>query len=87
MRSVVVLPQPDGPSIEKNSPRSISSDRSSTATTSWKRFVMWSSRTSRLDGTNGSLVRAGTWSEKGGRAGQTGSIGPRLSAGVNEPDC
>src|SRR6187549_991712 len=46
MRSVEVLPHPDGPSIEKNSPRSMSSDRSSTAVTSWKRLVTRSSRTS-----------------------------------------
>ncbi len=39
MRSVVVLPQPDGPSIEKNSPSRISNETSSTATTSSKRFV------------------------------------------------
>ena len=39
MRSVVVLPQPDGPSIEKNSPSWISNETSSTATTSSKRFV------------------------------------------------
>src|SRR5437879_2546706 len=51
MRRVVVLPHPDGPSIEKNSPRSISSDRASTATTSWNRFVTRSSRTSIWDGT------------------------------------
>ena len=31
MRSVVVLPQPDGPSMAKNAPRGISSERSSTA--------------------------------------------------------
>src|SRR4051794_6329899 len=39
MRSVVVLPQPDGPSSAKKLPRSISSERLSTATTSSKRFV------------------------------------------------
>ena len=33
MRSVVVLPQPDGPSSEKNSPAAMSSVTSSTATT------------------------------------------------------
>ena len=33
MRSVVVLPQPDGPSIEKNSPSWISNETASTATT------------------------------------------------------
>src|SRR5689334_25390835 len=39
MRSVVVLPQPDGPSIAKKLPRSILRLRRSTATTSSKRFV------------------------------------------------
>ena len=39
IRSVVVLPQPDGPSSATNRPRSISSDSSSTATTSSNRFV------------------------------------------------
>ena len=39
MRSVVVLPQPDGPTIEKNSPPGMSSEMSSTAATSPKRFV------------------------------------------------
>ena len=46
IRSVVVLPQPDGPSSAKKLPRSISSERSSTATTSSKRFVTPSRRTS-----------------------------------------
>jgi hypothetical protein len=32
IRSVVVLPQPDGPSIEKNSPSAMSKSASSTAT-------------------------------------------------------
>src|SRR3954471_9782837 len=46
IRSVVVFPQPDGPSMAKKLPRSISSDRSSTATTSSKRFVTRSMVTS-----------------------------------------
>src|SRR5947209_6086500 len=46
IRSVVVLPQPEGPSRAKNFPRSISSEMSSTATTSSKRLVRCSSRTS-----------------------------------------
>ena len=33
MRSVVVLPQPDGPSSETNSPGAISSEKSATAST------------------------------------------------------
>jgi hypothetical protein len=39
MRSVVVLPQPDGPSSARKWPRSTSSEMSSTATTSSNRFV------------------------------------------------
>src|SRR5438105_6543988 len=43
MRSVVVLPQPDGPSIEKNSPSRISSVTSSTAVWLPKRLLTASS--------------------------------------------
>ncbi len=39
MRSVVVLPHPLGPSIEKNSPPGIVIETSLTATTSSNRFV------------------------------------------------
>ncbi len=39
IRSVVVLPQPDGPSIEKNSPPRMVNETSLTATTSPKRLV------------------------------------------------
>ena len=42
IRSVVVLPQPDGPSIEKNSPRRMSKCASSTATKAPNRLVTWS---------------------------------------------
>src|SRR5437868_6034637 len=45
IRSVVVLPQPDGPSRLKNSPSSISRSMPSTAGTSPKRFVTWLRRT------------------------------------------
>src|SRR6202050_1715789 len=38
MRSVVVFPQPDGPSSEKNSPRRISSETSFTAVCVGNRF-------------------------------------------------
>ena len=38
MRSSVVLPQPEGPSSEKNSPRSTASDTPSTARTAPKLF-------------------------------------------------
>src|SRR5262245_7018355 len=46
IRSVVVLPQPDGPSIAKNDPRGISSEMPSTATMSSNRLTTCSSRTS-----------------------------------------
>src|ERR1035437_1267367 len=39
MRSVVVLPHPDGPSNAKNEPSGITRSKSSTATNSPKRFV------------------------------------------------
>ena len=42
IRRVVVLPQPDGPSSEKNSPAAIVKQASSTATKSAKRLVTWS---------------------------------------------
>src|SRR5690348_15687341 len=44
-RSVVVLPQPDGPSSEKNSPASIETSIPSTAATSPKCFRSWTSST------------------------------------------
>src|SRR4029077_15925134 len=44
--SVVVLPQPDGPSMVKNSPAGMSMSIPSTATTSWNCFVSSSRRTS-----------------------------------------
>ena len=43
IRSVVVLPQPDGPSIEKNWPRPIEKSASCTATKSPNRLETWSS--------------------------------------------
>src|SRR5262245_20559623 len=46
MRRVVVLPQPDGPSIEKNSPRRMSNETPATAMTWPNRFVTSSRRTS-----------------------------------------
>ncbi len=42
IRSVVVLPQPEGPSIEKNSPRPMLKHASCTATKSAKRLLTWS---------------------------------------------
>src|SRR6185295_13359872 len=49
MRSVVVFPQPEGPRSAKKLPRGTSSVRASTATTSSKRFVTRSRRTSGAD--------------------------------------
>src|SRR5262245_20489624 len=46
MRSVVVLPHPEGPNMLKNSPSAISSDRSSTAATSPNILETRSRRTS-----------------------------------------
>ena len=45
IRNVVVLPEPDGPSIEKNSPSRTSRSRPATAMTSPQRFTTPSSRT------------------------------------------
>src|SRR6476469_4053925 len=65
MRSVVVLPHPDGPSIAKKEPRSIESVRRSTAVISPKRLVT-SSRWMSGDaprGASGSVIeRAAYWS-------------------------
>src|SRR5688500_9625418 len=49
MRSVVVLPQPDGPSSAKNDPAGISSEIPSTAVTWSKDLTTDSSRTSLAD--------------------------------------
>src|SRR5580765_6510026 len=46
MRRVVVFPQPEGPSSAKKRPWSTCSERLSTATTSSKRFVTSTRRTS-----------------------------------------
>src|SRR5262245_40411051 len=46
IRSVVVLPHPDGPSIAKKAPRGISTEIPSTATVSSNRLTTCSSRTS-----------------------------------------
>ena len=48
MRSVVVLPQPDGPSIVKNSPSAIGNDASRTASTVPKLFETPSSEMAAL---------------------------------------
>jgi len=43
MRRVVVLPQPEGPSSDRNSPGSTSMSMPSTAATLPKRFTNWRS--------------------------------------------
>jgi hypothetical protein len=50
-RSVVVLPQPDGPSSVTSVPGAISSDRGFSATTSPNRLVTFSNRTEPFMGT------------------------------------
>src|SRR5512133_2345516 len=65
MRSVVVLPQPDGPSSTKNSPSAIRNDESRTAVKSPKRFCRFSSRISAT-----ALLRKVTGDEETQRAGQ-----------------
>src|SRR4029079_4259918 len=50
IRSTVVLPEPDGPSIEKNSPSRISRSMSSTATTGGVPQTSWGSRDSATAG-------------------------------------
>ena len=48
MRSVVVLPQPDGPSMTKNSPSSTTKLESWTATKSPNSFLRFSTRISAI---------------------------------------
>src|SRR5689334_5628655 len=61
MRRTVVLPQPDGPRREKNSPRRMSSETPSTAATSPKRLV-----TPRIE-TEGAVIAALLWPERSRR--------------------
>ncbi len=56
IRSVVVLPQPLGPSSEKNSPEPMSSEMPSTARTSPKRF---SRSMRRISGAAGDAIVGG----------------------------
>src|ERR1051326_3457507 len=55
MRSVVVLPQPEGPSITKKVPSSTVKSARSTATKSWKAFRSCTMRICAM--TPGSLIR------------------------------
>src|ERR1700716_1805800 len=48
-RSNVVLPQPDGPSSAKNSPRSIDNDTRSTAAAAPNRLLVWMISRSAID--------------------------------------
>src|SRR6478735_5895147 len=88
MRSVVVLPHPDGPSIAKKEPRSIESVRRSTAVISPKRLVT-SSRWMSGDappGASGSVIERGAYwaSLAAGLVPQTQRTGARfdIPAGV-----
>src|SRR5688500_5983335 len=61
MRSIVVLPQPDGPSNAKKLPCSISSETPLTATTSPKRLVTRSNRMSIDNSTPLKRCASGAW--------------------------
>ena len=65
MRSVVVLPEPDGPSIVKNSPRAMSRSTPSTAATSPYRFRRPTTRMSMSDGSCVSHATAASDSSTG----------------------
>src|SRR6188508_298697 len=58
IRRVVVFPDPDGPSIEKNSPSRTSRSTPSTATTSPNRFTTPSNRTAGAAGTGATSDRS-----------------------------
>src|SRR5438874_12924340 len=60
IRRVVVLPHPDGPSIEKNEPPGISKETSFTATTSPKAFVTLSTTTSPPSGSAAGVGSVGS---------------------------
>src|SRR3989442_4814899 len=64
MRSVVVLPQPDGPRSVANAPFGTSNDTSSTAVTPPKRFVTCDTRRCGSFTTSTSSVRLGRASER-----------------------
>ena len=82
IRRVVVLPEPDGPSIEKNSPSRTSRSMPSTATTSPKRFSTASRRTATGDAAADARV-GGSWSGSPSgtsKAASAGGPGPRSAA-------
>ena len=69
IRSIVVLPEPDGPSIEKNSPSAMSRSTPATAVTSPKRLVTPRSDTAVPGTGNGSSgVASSTTADSGNRA-------------------
>src|SRR5438067_13903351 len=71
IRSVVVLPQPEGPSRTKNSPSAMVNDDARTAVKSPKRFCRSSSRISAT-----ALLRKMTRDEEGRRAAHDDGHGP-----------
>ncbi len=80
MRRVVVLPQPEGPSIVKNSPRGISRSICLTAAKSPKRFV--TPRKVTLGSSSPSLTLTASY----GRSGVTASGKRPKSPTFNTPD-
>src|SRR6187401_2570427 len=68
MRRVVVLPEPDGPSIEKNSPSAMSRSTPETASTSPKRLITPSNRTAETGaaGSDGGLLNGSEDATVGG---------------------
>ena len=91
IRSVVVLPQPDGPSIEKNSPRRMSKSASSTATNAPNRLVTWSISMTTSSGSPVSSLSASPPVSSGPAPGRVlgrahpCTAGPRLADGT--PRC
>src|SRR6476659_9237402 len=83
MRSVVVFPQPLGPSIEKNSPSPISSDTSSTATASPKRLLTLSSAIPTL---GSAMVAASLLGGERGALCRHGDLRGDRAACVRDPD-
>ena len=84
IRSVVVLPDPDGPSIEKNSPSRTSRSMPSTATTSPNRLTTDSSRTAAAavgtDATSVVGVGIAKWDLEVGLGGRSWGTAGRVAA-------
>ena len=83
MRSVVVLPQPDGPSSEKNSPSPIARSTRSTALTTprreWKRLAIPTSWIAAAESSDAAPVEI--WSDLV----RCGVSGIRLLGGAEDP--